>query len=244
MYCTGGGAWVSSDLLNWEYEHVEHVSRIPVAPDVAEYNGKFYMSGNDCPLYVADHPLGPYTLLGDWTNTGTLREGLKASVGFGSDNKTLQLTISEMVTPGESLITTSVVEKKGDDFLYSLDNTTLTLTLTVDTSLAGLAEGGIVELDLISDEMKAAILASLTDPKTGKVTEMVTLKLTDGNTDNDIIAGEDAIVGFFNEKNEGYFGENVGNGVQYNVNLIPEPASATLSLAALMMLCARRRRRA
>ena len=65
MYCTGGGAWVSSDLVNWEYEHVEHVSRIPVAPDVAEYNGRFYMSGNDCPLYVADHPLGPYSLLGD-----------------------------------------------------------------------------------------------------------------------------------------------------------------------------------
>ena len=56
MYCTGGGAWVSSDLINWKYETVEHVSRIPVAPDVAEYNGKFYMSGNDCPLYVADHP--------------------------------------------------------------------------------------------------------------------------------------------------------------------------------------------
>ena len=75
MYCTGGGAWVSSDLINWKYENVEHVSRIPVAPDVAEYNGKFYMSGNDCPLYVADHPLGPYTLLGDWTNTGEISEG-------------------------------------------------------------------------------------------------------------------------------------------------------------------------
>ena len=75
MYCTGGGAWVSSDLVDWKYEHVEHVARIPVAPDVAEFNGKFYMSGNDCPLYVADHPLGPYTLVGDWTNTGEISEG-------------------------------------------------------------------------------------------------------------------------------------------------------------------------
>lgn len=202
-------------------------------------------------LNLTDYAAGNYTLVsatGDgsiiWNDavsyTGTLGKGLEASVDYGSDNKTLQLTISEMVTPGESLITTTVVEKNGDAFLYSLDGTTL--TLTVEKSLAGLAEGGIVELDLISDEMKAAILASLTNPETGKVTEMVTLKLTDGNTDNDIIAGEDAIVGFFNEKNEGYFGENVGNGVQYNVNLIPEPTTATLSLLALMGLAARRRR--
>ena len=75
MYCTGGGAWVSSDMLNWEYKEVKHVARIPVAPDVVKYNGKFYMSGNDCPLYVADDPLGPYTLYGDWENTGEISEG-------------------------------------------------------------------------------------------------------------------------------------------------------------------------
>ena len=75
MFCTGGGAWVSKDLLNWEYKEVKHVARIPVAPDVAKFNGKFYMSGNDAPLYVADDPLGPYTLVGDWTNTGDISEG-------------------------------------------------------------------------------------------------------------------------------------------------------------------------
>lgn len=75
MYCTGGGAWVSSDLLNWEYKEVKHVARIPVAPDVAKFNGKFYMSGNDAPLYVADDPLGPYELVGEWTNTGDISQG-------------------------------------------------------------------------------------------------------------------------------------------------------------------------
>lgn len=73
MYCTGGGAWVSEDMLNWSYAKVE--GRIPVAPDVAKYNGKYYMSGNDCPLYVADHPLGPYTEVGDWTNTPDVANG-------------------------------------------------------------------------------------------------------------------------------------------------------------------------
>ena len=42
----------------------------------------------------------------------------------------------------------------------------------------------------------------------------------------------------------GWSGENVGTGSwQYNVNYIPEPATATLSLLALAGLAARRRRR-
>ena len=41
---------------------------------------------------------------------------------------------------------------------------------------------------------------------------------------------------------QNYWGEMVGSQLMYNMERIPEPASATLSLAALMMLCARRRR--
>lgn len=72
MFCTGGGAWVSDDMLNWEFHAVQHV---PVAPDVVKYNGRFYMSGNDSPLYVADNPLGPYEVLSDWKNTGPVEDG-------------------------------------------------------------------------------------------------------------------------------------------------------------------------
>ena len=75
MFCTGGGAWVSEDMLNWEYRPVRHAARIPVAPDVAKFNGRFYMSGNDSPLYVADDPLGPYEIVGEWSNTGEISEG-------------------------------------------------------------------------------------------------------------------------------------------------------------------------
>ena len=72
MFCTGGGAWVSEDLANWDFHAVEHV---PVAPDVVKYRGRYYMTGNDCPVYVADSPLGPYSVLGEWKNTSDLAHG-------------------------------------------------------------------------------------------------------------------------------------------------------------------------
>ncbi|MGO8763610.1 MAG: family 43 glycosylhydrolase [Limisphaerales bacterium] len=72
MYCTGGGAWVSDDLLNWTFHRVANV---PVAPDVVKYNGAFYMCGNDGPLFKADNPLGPFTEIGNWTNTPDVAGG-------------------------------------------------------------------------------------------------------------------------------------------------------------------------
>lgn len=72
MYCTGGGAWISDDMINWTYHRVENV---PVAPDVVKYNGSFYMSGNDCPVYKADNPLGPFVSIGDWKNTPGVEGG-------------------------------------------------------------------------------------------------------------------------------------------------------------------------
>jgi xylan 1,4-beta-xylosidase len=69
MFCTGGGGWVSEDLVHWNYEGVEmREGRVPVAPHVAKYNGAFYMSGNSAPLYKAPDILGPYEKAGDWTD--------------------------------------------------------------------------------------------------------------------------------------------------------------------------------
>jgi len=69
MFCTGGGGWVSDDLVHWKYEGVEmEEGRVPVAPHVAKYNGEFYMSGNSAPLYKASGILGPYKKAGDWTD--------------------------------------------------------------------------------------------------------------------------------------------------------------------------------
>jgi xylan 1,4-beta-xylosidase len=69
LFGTGGGAWVSSDFLNWKYQAVEvRGGRLPVAPHVAKYKGAFYMSGNSAPLYRAPNILGPYEVLGPWKN--------------------------------------------------------------------------------------------------------------------------------------------------------------------------------
>lgn len=64
MYCTGGGAWVSEDLVNWEFRRVN--GQVPVAPHVVKYNDAYYMSGNNAPLYRASDPLGPYEVVGQW----------------------------------------------------------------------------------------------------------------------------------------------------------------------------------
>ena len=69
MFGTGGGAWVSRDLVDWKYQAVEvQGGRFPVAPHVFKYNGALYLSGNDAPLYKAANILGPYELLGPWIN--------------------------------------------------------------------------------------------------------------------------------------------------------------------------------
>lgn len=69
LFGTGGGGWVSDDLVNWRYEGVEmRQGRVPVAAHVVKYEGQFYMSGNDAPLYRAPAILGPYEVVGDWTD--------------------------------------------------------------------------------------------------------------------------------------------------------------------------------
>lgn len=69
MFCTGGGGWVSEDLVNWKYEGVQmKQGRLPVAPHVVKFNGQFYMSGNNAPLYRAPAILGPYEVAGNWTD--------------------------------------------------------------------------------------------------------------------------------------------------------------------------------
>jgi hypothetical protein len=69
LFGTGGGAWISKDFLNWKYKAVDvRGGRLPVAPHVVKYNGAYYMSGNDAPLYKAPAILGPYESLGFWKN--------------------------------------------------------------------------------------------------------------------------------------------------------------------------------
>jgi len=88
MYCTGGGAWISDDMLNWTFQRVNNV---PVAPHVVKYNGNFYMCGNDVPVFKADNPLGPYTSIGEWKNTPDVKGGWNGAfdvdIFIDDDNK-------------------------------------------------------------------------------------------------------------------------------------------------------------
>jgi xylan 1,4-beta-xylosidase len=88
MYCTGGGAWISDDMLNWSFQRVENV---PVAPHVVKYNGSFYMCGNDGPVFKADNPLGRFTSMGEWKNTPDVAGGWNGAfdvdIFIDDDNK-------------------------------------------------------------------------------------------------------------------------------------------------------------
>jgi xylan 1,4-beta-xylosidase len=88
MFCTGGGAWISDDMLHWSFQRVENV---PVAPHVVKYNGSFYMCGNDGPVFKADNPLGPYISIGEWKNTPDVKGGWNGAfdvdIFIDDDNK-------------------------------------------------------------------------------------------------------------------------------------------------------------
>ncbi len=143
------------------------------------------------------------------------------------EGDTIQLTYTR---EGDSSITTTVTG-------WKLNGTAL--TLNVD---AYLCEGMAVNLKLLDEDVKNAILAEL-----GQVEgdPMVSITLQGKNEDGIITADKlNEVVFVKGDTGQNYWGEMVGGQLMYNVERIPEPASATLSLAALMMLCARRRRRA
>jgi xylan 1,4-beta-xylosidase len=119
MYCTGGGAWISDDLLNWTFQRVANV---PVAPHVVKFNGSFYMCGNDGPLYKADNPLGPFTSLGTWKNTPDVAGGWNGAfdmdIFIDDDNKPY------LYYPGRGVAGIYVVPLDPDDLTRFADKPT------------------------------------------------------------------------------------------------------------------------
>jgi hypothetical protein len=67
LFLSGGIVWVSADLVTWRHEHVTMPSgqRTPSAPNVFEYKGWVYLSGNNTGFFKAPNPLGPWTYIGD-----------------------------------------------------------------------------------------------------------------------------------------------------------------------------------
>lgn len=58
---------MSDDLVTWRHEHVARPpgQRSPRAPNVFEYKGSVYLSGNNTGFFKASNPLGPWTYIGD-----------------------------------------------------------------------------------------------------------------------------------------------------------------------------------
>ncbi len=156
------------------------------------------------------------------------------TAGLSAVNNVLSLTFEEVVTPENPSITTTLPTSVTDVLGYEKGM----LTLQVEGLLTENTKAVVDILgDSSTDTLMAEVLRLVGD------TKMVAITLV-GTVGGELVADAFDKVVFVNEKGEGYYGEMVGGQLMYNVDRIPEPASATLSLAALMMLCARRRRRA
>lgn len=115
------------------------------------------------------------------------------------------------------------------------------LTLTVNADLLGydFTENGAIIIPGIDGDIMKDILSLTNLPEDGMVG--ITLQGIDGET---LSASADGQIGFLGKDGVSvYYGENVGGAWQYQVNFIPEPTTATLSLLALAGLAARRRRK-
>ena len=189
-----------------------------------------YTAGTNIELVTAD------TLIADALSVSYANDTTTVGNYTGTlekDGHSLWLTWKD-ATPTVSSIPTSVSDE-GDWYTLSSDGTTLTLTVT--KSLAGLAADGSVMVDLLTDEQLSAIMSDA-----NYKTPYVLLELTDSDKNTVAANAFNKVVFVKGETGQNYWGEMVGGQLMYNVERIPEPASATLSLAALMMLCARRRR--
>ena len=69
LYLTGGLAWSSDDLVQWEYHKITmpEGSRI-TAPAAVAYKGYVYLTGNDTGLFRSRDPLGPFEFYGDFVD--------------------------------------------------------------------------------------------------------------------------------------------------------------------------------
>ena len=170
---------------------------------------------------------GEGATVGLTTAYSTEYNGYTASVS-GNGTNSLTLSFSEIVAPDTSIITTVTGQSGFADGM---------LTLNVAADLTDATQQ--VLISGISDSIMADILGLSGLPENGMVG--ITLAGADGTT---FTAEADQQIGFQGKDGGIYFGEMVGSNWQYQVAYIPEPASATLGLAALMMLAARRRRKA
>ncbi len=79
LYPSYSVAYVSEDFVHWRHVDIG-VPTLRYSPAVVQFRGKWYLSGHGMPeVYVADNPLGPFTLAGMLTdaqgNTTSVLDG-------------------------------------------------------------------------------------------------------------------------------------------------------------------------
>lgn len=68
LYPSYAVAYVTEDFVNWRHVDIG-VPNLRYSPAVVQFRGKWYLSGHGMPeVYVADDPLGPFTLAGYLTD--------------------------------------------------------------------------------------------------------------------------------------------------------------------------------
>lgn len=200
------------------------------ANDIKLAEGFTFDSADEVKLATGTLALGEGFDATTWAGAGIYTiEGVKYTSALKAEGDAISVTFKQMVeAPGEPISVTG----------WDLKGTALTLNVN-----AALSEGMEVSVDLLDDATMQKILTELGENYTdGK--PMVTITLQGTNAGGIITADKmNEVVFVKGDTGLNYWGEMVdGVGLMYNVERIPEPASATLSLAALMMLCARRRR--
>ncbi|GMA62994.1 family 43 glycosylhydrolase [Alicyclobacillus fastidiosus] len=69
LYTTSGGIYDSDDMVHWtaHFDDTWMPISAPMAPTVERFRGGYYATANSTPLHIADNPLGPWRLVGEWT---------------------------------------------------------------------------------------------------------------------------------------------------------------------------------
>jgi len=84
LFLSGGMVWSSDNLVDWVHHPVQLPSgrRGISAPNVFEYQGQLYLTGNDTGLYRSAAPEGPWEYIGDIKDAQGAKMLLFDSMGF------------------------------------------------------------------------------------------------------------------------------------------------------------------
>ncbi|WNR42953.1 family 43 glycosylhydrolase [Paenibacillus roseipurpureus] len=85
LYPSCGMAYVSKDFVTWEHHRLSPED-IGYAPTVVKHKDKFLLTAMDRPLWMADHPLGPFHEVGTFIKPDGTQVKMKDPMLFSDDD--------------------------------------------------------------------------------------------------------------------------------------------------------------